>query len=347
MSAWGMGNRRAWALIEALHAAGLVKFTRGDRRNPSIVEVLSPTQPLQDRDQHSSTDRDQHNNPPETPARAERAAQVAAQLHAQDAAPLTTRAVRPETDTETKTRSPVGEGESPSRATAAPPSDPDPKPVVPRGPRPSGPLSSAWASAWLTEHGAVYAFAPGDRGLLATWGQVVGDDVQLFVACCREFHAEVKAGRAWKNRPMPGLKEFSDSAQTWVNLASAKRATTAAQRVTEAAKARTPQAEAPRPAADPEAAVVWRGVLEHLQGHIGHQDVTIWLERPAVPLSVSSLEIVVSVENAYYREWIVDNYLEHLEDALGTGKGGRALRLVVDAEVQARSREGPATAAAK
>ncbi len=60
---------------------------------------------------------------------------------------------------------------------------------------------------------------------------------------------------------------------------------------------------------------LWDQVLATMEHHIGHQDVDIWLRRPARPDRLDADALVLEVDNGYYADWIRDNYLESLQDA--------------------------------
>jgi chromosomal replication initiator protein len=57
---------------------------------------------------------------------------------------------------------------------------------------------------------------------------------------------------------------------------------------------------------------LWERLISAMQERIGHQDVEIWLSRPARPLRLDGDTLWIEVDNAYYADWIQDNLVEAL-----------------------------------
>ena len=57
----------------------------------------------------------------------------------------------------------------------------------------------------------------------------------------------------------------------------------------------------------------WNAMLDVLRKSVGHQEVQIWLG-DAKPVSESQHEVIVSVPNQYYVDWIEENYRSALEE---------------------------------
>ena len=73
---------------------------------------------------------------------------------------------------------------------------------------------------------------------------------------------------------------------------------------------------------------LWDRLIGAMQQRIGHQDVEIWLRKPARPIRLEGSNLLLEVENSYYADWIRDNYL----DALRT-EASSALGLPVDISI--------------
>ena len=57
---------------------------------------------------------------------------------------------------------------------------------------------------------------------------------------------------------------------------------------------------------------LWDRLILAMRKRIGHRDVEIWL-KSADPLRLDGNILVLEVNNRYYAEWIVDNYLDALQ----------------------------------
>ena len=57
---------------------------------------------------------------------------------------------------------------------------------------------------------------------------------------------------------------------------------------------------------------LWDRLIGAMQQRIGHQDVEIWLRKPARPVRLEGSNLLLEVENSYYADWIRDNYLDPL-----------------------------------
>ena len=176
---------------------------------------------------------------------------------------------------------------------------------------------TVWQEVWTESRGVKYAFDwHREANLLARWVESTTDANHFRVAIRAYLDAETSLrGGVWPHDEPPTLAKATKTISRWVN---ARFRRSEPEPVMEEP---VPAIETPQ--ADSEAAEVWRGVLEHLEGHVSHEDLEIWLRR-RVPIEVTDDELVVWCEDPYYADWISENYLDDIEDALGPK---RTLRL--------------------
>ena len=91
---------------------------------------------------------------------------------------------------------------------------------------------------------------------------------------------------------------------------------------------------------------LWEHLISAMQARIGHQDVEIWLSRPARPLRLEGDTLWIEVDNAYYADWIRDNLVEALHTEASEVLGlPVAIRLTWQGD-QTESNAGPPQPAA-